>query len=269
MKIFKKGFLPVLPALLLFVHCNAGVSVTGARCSLELPALPPAWAELLGAPHWRIEWISPEGKALTRIWADAGAPEIDLPQTLANPVSAWPFFPDRGIPAGLLRPAGAVFPFDAAGEKSRTAVLRLGWQGGIDAALYRELAAAVRDGSSAQAARIPQNFDWKRFRELFSDPEIPDAVRADPWIVDWKAAAEKIVKSGFNKRSITAGEKADTPVPVSRGPWFGSSPFASPLSFEEGTAPAFPADKNTAVWFSGEGLLKVNTSAWLLTKWGE
>jgi hypothetical protein len=269
MKTFKKSCFAAVLAWAFFSGCKA--ELLDSRYTLELPALPPAWEELFGIPHWRIEWINPAGKAETFVLRGgrgaASALEISVPQTFAAPVTAWPFFPDKGIWAGLLRPAGAIFPFDADGtgsrRKSSQRLIRLSWQGGVDAVLYRELDAA-QAGLSVQPARLPQYLDWPRFRELFSDPAIPEKVRADPWIVDWKTAAFKIVNSGFNKRYIIAEEKQDIPIPVSCGPWIGTSPFAAPLFFAEGTVPAFPAGESVSAWFSGAGILKLNKAAWMM-----
>jgi hypothetical protein len=277
MKNLKKSCFALVAALAFFSGCKADLLDT--RYTLELPALPPAWEELFGIPCWRIEWLNPGGEAETLMWKGTGesarTPEISLPQTRAAAVSALPFFPDRGIQAGLLRPAGAVFPFDVPADvstgKSSLPVLRLSWQGGVDAVLYRELgiAAAHYDGSSSQSVRLPQNLDWPRFRELFSDPDISDKVRTDPWTVDWKTAADKIIRSGFNKRYITGEETTEIQVPAGPGPWIGSSPFVSPLFFDERAAPSFPAGENTSIWFSDAGILKVNKTAWILVPWGE
>jgi hypothetical protein len=230
--------------------------------TLALPDLPPAWLELLGTPQWRIEWISPGGIKEQAI--RAGNAEAALPQTWANPVSAWPFWPARGVAPGIFRPAGAIFPFDAAGD-----TLFLSWQGGVDALLYWELDAAWAAGkaSGASSIRRPQNFDWPRFRELLNDPSILEKTKADPWTVDWKAAAAKIVSSGFYRSYIRSEDRVETPIPVSSGPWIDTSPFAPPLLFGEGEEPVFPIGPSPKSWFSPTGILRGTTETWILIPW--
>jgi hypothetical protein len=226
---------------------------------LELPDLPPAWLELLGNPRWRIEWINPGGARESRI--TAGPAELVLPQTWASPVSAWPFWPGRNISPGIFRPAGAIFPFDASGG-----VLSLSWQGGVDAVFYQELDAAyaAQAGPQTTVPRLPRNFDWPRFRALFDDPVFFNKLHADPWTVDWKAAAAKTVSSGFGKQRIVPDEREETAIPVPPGPWIGTSPFAGPLIFGEGEIPVFPAGSRPGSWFSAAGTLRCTTAAWIL-----
>jgi hypothetical protein len=263
---------PVLLPLLLASGC--GRDLTDSAFVLGLPDLPPAWGELLGAPQWRIEWISPGG-ARERV-VTAGDVEIALPQTWASPVTAWPFWPDKGISPGLFYPAGAIFPFDVSG-----AALRLSWRGGVDAVLYRELAAAggeramagpavlspAENSVRAAAPRQPWNFDWPRFRELLEDPSIPEEVRLDPWRVDWKQAAAGIVSSGFNKRYIRSEAREEIPVPVPPGPWIGASPFVPPLIFGEGEMPVFPVGSKPGSWVSPAGTLRCTAAAWIFMRW--
>lgn len=246
---------PLLAALLM---SGCGGALTESALILELPDLPPAWGELLGTPQWRIEWIGPGGvreRAVT-----AGNVAVTLPQTWASPVTAWPFWPDKGIQPGLFYPAGAIFPFDAAG-----AGLRLSWRGGVDAVLYRELAAV--DAGREAALRRPWNFDWPRFRELLEDPAIPEEVRLDPWRVDWKQAAAAIAASGFNRRYIRAETREAVPIPAPSGPWIGASPFAPPLVFGDGENPAFPVGARPGSWVSSAGMLRCTQAAWILIPW--
>ncbi|MDR1277381.1 MAG: hypothetical protein LBK02_01375 [Treponema sp.] len=247
----------------------AGLLLSGCRLvdsvySLELPDLPASWEDLLGPPQWRVEWISPGGKkeSLTTV----KGLEISMPHTWASPVSAGPFWPDAGIRPGLFYPAGAIFPFDLSGN-----TLALSWRGGVDAVLYWELAAACAaqaadtDEASIRSAllRQPRNFDWPRFRELLDDPSIPEEVRLDPWTVDWKTTAARIVLSGFDKRRIVPEAWEETPIPVPAGSWIGLSPFAPPLVFDGDETPVFPIGSKTGSWFSPAGVLRCNTETWI------
>jgi hypothetical protein len=255
----KSLLLYMLPALL---ASGCGRNPADSGYTLELPDLPPAWRELLGNPCWRIEWISPEGQKESLI--TGAPPEITVPQGWASPISAWPFWPDKGIAPGIFRPAGAIFPFDAAG-----AGLRLSWRGGVEAFLYGELAAASAavSGEEASVPRQPWNFNWPRFRELWDDPELPEEVRSDPWRVDWKQTAARIVSTGFNKRRIVSGPREEIAIPVPPGPWIGASPFSPPLFFGEGERPVFSAGTSPETWFSPAGVLRCTAETWILIPW--
>jgi hypothetical protein len=237
------------------------------RYTLELPDLPPAWEMALGIPQWRVEWLNSAGRLETATVTGNGKMTVSLPQTVASPVLARPFWPDKGLIAGIFRPAGAIFPFDVSGKN-----LVLGWQGGIDANLFWELAGVCgiavsdagpeTDDTERAALRQPQNFDWPRFRLLFADPTLNAEIRGDPWLADWRSIAEKIVLSGFDKRRLVPEPRGKLTVPVGPGPWIGTSPFAPPLLFEG--VPVFPVRAAADTWVSSEGIVRCNTETWIL-----
>jgi len=280
----KKFLLILIFCAEFFLH-SCEESLVDSRYSLELPQLPQGWAALLGIPYWRIEWLNDEGWKETKTVLGNGGAEISLPPTLASAVSALPFWPDKGIGPGIFRPAGAIFPFDASGKN-----IILSWQGGVDANLFWELVRAYqgteevsippeaqtdemavmegramvewRAAGQRGVSRLPWNFNWPRFRQLFIDPTLNAEVRADPWLADWHGIAEKIVKSGFDKRRLVPEARSSLKIPVSCGPWIGTSPFASPLFFE--TTPVFPVRSSPDTWVSAEGILRCNTETWIL-----
>jgi hypothetical protein len=229
------------------------------RYDLELPGLPPAWNGLLGRPCWQIEWVNSEGYREAMSIGKNGHADIAIPLNYASAVSALPFWPDKGIGPGIFRPAGAIFPFDASGK-----TLVLSWKGGVDANLFWELVQAFSDKAPS---RLPQNFDWPRFRLLFDDPTLNKDIRADPWLANWQDIAKKIALSGFDKRRLVPEPHTNLKVPVNGGPWIGSSPFASPMFFE--AEPVFPVKPSSDTWVSVEGVLRCNTDAWILIEWGE
>lgn len=253
-------FAPVLIPVLLVSGC--GRALTDSVYVLKLPEPPPAWTELLGSPRWRVDWINPEGVKESRI--TGGNIEIEIPQTWTSPVSAWPFWPDKGIAPGIFRPAGAMFPFDAGGAE-----LCLSWRGGVDAFVYWEFDAAwaVRTGAGTPVPRWGRNFNWPRFRELLDDPAFSEEVRSDPWIVDWKTVAAKIVSSGFDKRRIVPEKREEIPVPAPAGSWIGVSPFAPPLIFGAGEKPVFSVGAAPESWFSAAGTLRCTAETWMLIPW--
>jgi hypothetical protein len=255
---------------------NCGEALTDSGFAVELPDLPQAWEDVLGSPNWRIEWVNTEGRKEAVTVQGNGRLTIYPPQTWASAVSAFPFWPEKGLGPGIFKPAGAIYPFDASGGS-----LILSWQGGVDACLYWEMARACggtgqeeiqpeeesRGGSERAAVkRLPMNFNWPRFRRLFDDPSLNADVRADPWLADWAGIAAKIVQSGFDKRRLVPEARSALAVPVSPGPWIGASPFAAPLVFE--TIPVFPVRPTTDTWVSKEGILRCNKEAWIYIKLG-
>jgi hypothetical protein len=228
---------------------------------------------------------------------ETGAPgegvEIDIPPTEASPVLVWPFWPKgqspgitEDIPPGIFRPAGAIFPFDIAGGR-----IDLSWQGGVDAFFYYALlhsagaaqaaaqtagpastaeeAAAQEKAAKAARMRIPQNFDWPRFREIFEDPAVSEKIHADPWSADLRDIAAQVVKSGFDKRRFKSVTREELRPAVSSGPWLGTSPFAVPLFFED-DVPVFQVRPGTEsdTWYSAEGVLRCAGKTWVFRPWG-
>ena len=220
---------------------------------LELPKLPESWVSLLGEPNWRVEWVDPGGWKQTKDIISGESLKIGIPVTWTNPVSAWPYWPEYNLIPGIFKPAGALFPFDVNGNS-----LHLTWEAGPDTVFYWELALA-NDGNYS---RIPANFDWPRFRELFNGL-LDEAVSEDPWLVDWRSIAERTVSGNFDRRRLVPEAVQLKPFPVPAGPWYSSSPFTGPLTFEVGNPPVFPVRSGINVWISAEGILRVNGNAWV------
>jgi hypothetical protein len=270
MKYFTAGFVParlvpaaglwIVSGFCLFGLAGCGHDLTDSRYSLELPEIPPVWASLFGEPQWRIEWLNPEGRKERTVIGSGEKPEIRIPRTWTSAVIAWPYWPEQGTAPGFFKPAGALFPFDAAAGNGGS--LALGWRGGVDAFLYWELAAAGETSDIRAAARLPENFNWPRFRELFNDESVDKEVRRDPWLADWRGLARKIVQSGFDKRRLVPEARAETRIPLPPGIWAGSSPFAEPLTFGEGAA-VFPVRETIDTWVSEAGILRCNREAWI------
>ena len=228
---------------------------------LDFPQPPKTWVSLLGEPHWRVEWLDPAGRRQIADFPPRTGAEVELPVTWTNPVTAWPYWPGSGLPPGLFKPAGALFPFDVAGKR-----LPLSWKAGPDTIFYRELA------NAADEARSPVRFDWPRFRELFESDALNESVCTDPWLVDWRSVAEKTVSSGFDRRRLVPQPRESITIPVPSGPWYGSSPFAQPLHFAPGETPVFPVigeDSSVDVWISAQGILRCNRKTWMFEAWGQ
>ena len=224
--------------------------------TLILPETPQAWEQLLGEPHWRIEWLAPNGKRQQKDIPPLKSTEVEIPVTWANAVTAYPWWPNHNLIPGLFKPAGALFPHDVSGSR-----LRLTWEGGIDAVFYFELALA----NSENIAKIPSNFDWLRFRELFKTGVLSEAVCNDPWLVDWRNVAERTISGNFDRRRLVPQSTEPADIPLSARRWYGSSPFAEPLIFADGEPLVFQAHSGINVWISNEGILRFNGKAWFFT----
>jgi len=229
-----------------------------SRFALVFPRAPEPWVSLLGEPHWRVEWLDPGGRRQIADIVPGGSLEIELPTEWANPVTARPYWPGINLFAGLFMPAGALFPFDVDGSR-----LCLSWEAGPDTVFYWELAQAGSPGNG----KNPANFDWPRFRELFKSEDLNADVSRDPWLVDWRFAAEKTIEANFDRRRLVPQSTVSMNIPVSSGPWYGTSPFADPLTFAEREQPSFPVRPGLNVWISREGILRVNGNTQVFTKW--
>jgi len=228
--------------------------------TVELPEVPKSWVSLLGEPHWRLEWLDSEGKKQSTNILPGKTVEIDIPVTWTNPVTAWPYWPQYQLIPGHFKPAGALFPYDV-NKKS----ICLSWKAGTDTVFYWELALANND----KEIKIPANFDWLRFRELFETMALSEDVCKDPWLVDWHSVAEKTISSNFDRRRIVSQSYEAVNIQVCPGPWYGSSPFAEPLSFNEDEMPVFPVRPGINVWISGDGILRCSGKTWVFKRFNE
>jgi len=224
-----------------------------SRYILELPQPPEAWVSILGEPHWRVEWLNPDGLMQSADIPPGSCMDIEIPVTWTNPVTAWPYWPKHYpmIP-GAFKPAGALFPFDASGSR-----LRLSWEAGPDTVFYWELVFA----NNGNLSRSPANFDWPRFRELFKGT-LGEDIREDPWLVDWRSTAERTISSGFKQTYLAAVKEPLVNVTIdefpANGPWYGASPFAKPLLLKDGEVPSFLVRPEINVWVSNGGILRIS-----------
>jgi hypothetical protein len=277
---FRAAAVPALFAL-------AGLAVVCAACAgpvlpdrygIVLPALPEHWSAALGAPEWRLTWIGPEGRTETRVVpAGSAPPDLTVPPGRPGMALAWPAWPERDLPAGRMRPAGAIFPYDAAGDATGSAgKIRLSWEAGPEAWLFLLMAAQTAPAADSAAdtanatAVIPAknrawNFNWPRFRELLASGDIPAAIRADPWRADWRSIAKKTLESGFDRRRIKVPDGL-TPLSVvipGPGPWFGTSPFAPAQAWTAGETVALEAGETAETLISPSGQIRYRAGVWM------
>ncbi|MDR2746236.1 MAG: hypothetical protein LBB77_02215 [Treponema sp.] len=245
-----------------------------APVRLEFPPLPAAWTELLGSPRWLVRHGDQE------FYLEEGG-ELSLPPSLAGPVFAWPYWPARRLEPGDFRPAGLILPCDARPlEGALDRRLVLSWQGGVDAWFYQALEKAALEKAALEKAALEKtaggtevlnrgrNFNWPKFRALFSDPSVSPEILEDPWRADWEAIAEKTVHSGFRKQLLTAVETSALSVPAPPGLWISPSPFSPSLEFESGPC-VFPVGPGPGVqvWYSARGILHCSGENWMLLPW--
>ena len=232
--------------------------------SPELPSLPPAWKNILGKPFWRLEWIE---DGVWKCWeGKEGFPDLCLIQEWTSPVLAWPFWPEKELLPGHMRPAGALFPWDVSGG-----TLILSWNAGIEALLWRELAQNSALNNEAEKSsgtpRHPWYFDWPRFRELMKSEETLPEICRDPWLADWQSIAGKTVESGFDRRRIKPEPRIEITITCPGDFWINSSPFAEPVSIPPGDPLVLPAGKKSETWVSNSGFLRCNMDAWIFVPW--
>ena len=227
-----------------------------------LPELPPHWEEIPAKPHWRLQWIGD-----TWHWQEKDispgqeVPNLHLGQEWQTPVIAWPFWPELNLLPGIMKPCGALFPWDIRGEK-----IILDWEGGVIAIFWKEMAAAERL-TKTSAGRPPWFFDWLRFRELLSSDNIPAAVREDLWLPDWKSIAEKTINSGFDRRRIVSRSFSELSIPGLGGQWIGSSPFAAAFDAGDSGPLVLKVTGVPDTWVSTEGILKCASNGWVFKGW--
>ncbi|MDR0410312.1 MAG: hypothetical protein LBH18_07975 [Spirochaetaceae bacterium] len=250
MKTFFKTALMALSCLC--ASCGEDSVIRQTYC-LKLPSLPETWLEVMGEASWHIEWIGEDGGIHSaEIYPSGGNVSAEIMQNWASPVSAWPYWPEKGVRHGVMKPAGAIFPFDTDGAN-----IRLSWNAGVDAVFFGELAALGNE------KRLPHNFNWRRFRELFSNAELPEDVLADPWLADWKSIAAKTAASGFDRRRINAQKLSSRSLTIpADGPWIGVSPFADSKDWQKGETVTIKLGSGVESYFSPEGVLRCSSNAW-------
>jgi hypothetical protein len=254
MKLLFFSLFVVFVAVLQLSSCKDRYS---AAYLAEMPQPPKSWVSLLGQPHWRVEFLAKDGTKQSKDILPGQSAEIELPITWTNPVTAWPYWPDHGLIPSYFKPAGGLFPFDVSGKK-----LILSWEAGIDTAFYWELALS----NSENVKKIPTNFDWSRFRELIKTDILENPGIEDPWLIDWSNVAEKTISSNFDRRRLVPQTSVLEKIPVTSGTWYGTSPFAQPLSFSNGETPFFPVRPGINLWISAEGILRINGKTWVFTE---
>lgn len=242
-----------IAALTLSASCEADAVIRDSY-ELVLPEPPEAWMEVLGEPCWRIEWFDSNGVMQSAEILPGGTGGADgIMQEWTTPVTAWPYWPEKNIKYGIMKPAGALFPLDVYGGS-----INLSWRGGIDAVFYRELAALNSE------KRLPYNFNWVRFRELFQSGGLSEEIVKDPWLADWKSIAAKTAASGFDRRRISARKYSTLSLAMpAPGPWIGESPFMPGGNWQQQENVALKVTDETSNYFCPDGILRCASGVWI------
>ena len=234
----------VLTAAALAAACEGGLN--GNEYALRAPELPAGWSEVLGEPSWVVDWVDHNGAVREAVCKNLDRLAITPFTGEYTPISARPFWPDKGIRAGVFYGAGAIFPLDFDGS-----AIKLSWQGGIDAHFYKLLAA---EGNNK---RLPANFDWKRFRELFTSGKIEKEALANPWLADWQYAAKMTAESSFSTSRIKAQKRHYLTAAIPEaGRWIGTSPFTQPFDWEAGASVQIAMADDVEFFFCPQGTLR-------------
>jgi hypothetical protein len=235
----------------LYSSCPQPVNYSAYR--LEMPELPAAWTALLGPPAWRIEWVDGDGQRARSETDNNFYPAASMPEGWTTPVIAYPYWKGRPVYSGMMKPCGAIYPLDA-----EDGVIRLSWQGGVDAFFYHELSGGQNE------KRQPSKFDWVRFRSLFIEKSINADVCANPWLADWSAIAVKTMETGFNARRIVPRETENLVIDIPEsGPWTGTSPFAPVQSWQKGEKAVLQVTENVDSYFCPAGALHCKKGIWI------
>ncbi|MDR2658880.1 MAG: hypothetical protein LBC27_02665 [Spirochaetaceae bacterium] len=245
----------IAAALCLCASCEKDAALQ-TEYHVKLPNLPETWRGVLGEASWHIEWVG-EGGVINSAETAAGneTPVITIIQGWTTPVTAWPYWPEKNIRRGIIKPAGALFPLDTSGG-----TLKLSWNGGVDAVFFWELAAYDNE------KRLPYNFNWPRFRELFTNANLPEDVLRDPWLANWKEIAAKTASSGFDRRRISGEKRSNYNINIpANGPWIGVSPFAAAADWRKGETAVVKLNGQTETYFCPAGILRCSsaTSIWI------
>jgi hypothetical protein len=240
----------------------AGLSMCGGVIDrpyrLVMPDMPSAWQTMLGDARWLIEWIDDAGMIRTAEVPPSGDFAVTVVNDSSSPVLAYPYWPERRLNPGDMKPAGALFPWDVRGGH-----IALSWRGGVDALFWRELSRA------GNAKREAASFNWKRWREAWNDGSFPAAAVLDPWLCDWESIARKTAASGFDKRRVIVVNYPRLALSgeMGQGIWYGPSPFDKGTIAGQGEPLSLPLGPNVSIAFGTAGLIRYSSEGSLWFPW--
>jgi hypothetical protein len=196
------------------VSCSLDASTD--RIVLRFPEIPPAWRNA-GNLRYKLTFRDAEGSKIDLDAVPGDGIQITLERGSAQAFLAYPYITDYLWP-GILKPAGAVYPGELAGDE-----LRLTWEGGLGAG-----AARILEGSGYPIGTA----DWRRIAAEAKDRA------GDPWAIGSRPIASAILSGSFGVAAFKPEVPLPVRVPLSARPtdgagggtretsWAADSPFA-------------------------------------------
>lgn len=215
-----------------------------AHVDVLIPTPPAHWTRAFPDLQFRLVFPDSAGRGQAVRVTDPGKPvAIDCPKTGNIPILAYPVSArdqqGNTDQAGLLRPAGGMYP-GSLDESSQRPTLVLDWRDGAAATVLFRLLSLGRDTSLINAARLAR---------YFRDAE-------DPWNLDLNLIEEKLAAGKFTAYDIDKLSCRDVEVNAGRGEWFMESPFSTVTSLiGEGTLSLAGVSLGMHGLFSADGRL--------------
>ena len=191
--------------------CSMGPS---ALVRLELPDPPAPWKQAFPALTFLVVYQDSSGRRATG--SARRELMVECSKSGNSPLLAYPTgVPGEeaeGVPPGLLRPAGALYPLDLDPQATEP-TLRLSWQEGPLAALVSRLRDGGMEVSLLNTARLKERFGTFQ----------------DPWELDLGSMATELARGTFSAYDVDRLPLRDVAVVSGPGTWFLESPLAAPV----------------------------------------
>ena len=192
-----------------------------AELRIRIPAPPEHWERAFADLRFSVVFQDSAGSWQTVTVTDADQAAVIRCWKAGNsPVLAYPI---AGPSAGLLRPAGGLYPHDCV-DNNGAQELVLSWEGGCAASIFKLLAERGFDTSLVNAERLGSFL----------------ARRQDPWDLDLKGIAQKLSMGQFSAYDIDLLPARDVALRPGAGEWFLESPFAAAHSAAEAETMTLP-----------------------------
>ncbi len=212
-----------LVALSVFLLLGACGRFAGqADLHVVIPDPPGTWVRAFPDLSFRLAFPDGSGRWQSRSVEDRGLTAgISCSKAGNTPVLAYPV---SGRSAGLLRPAGGLYPADLRDQGRDGERLELSWQRGCLALVFAGLAERGIDTSLVNSARLASFM----------------ARHPDPWVLDLDRIVEKLILDDFSAYDIDILPSRDVTLLPGAGEWFLESPFAPVLGVSDGETLVLP-----------------------------
>jgi hypothetical protein len=186
-----------------------------AELSVVIPEPPEAWARAFPDLTFVLTFPDCSGKGQSLTVGDPSQPVgIACPKLGNTPILA---YPDADLAAGLLRPAGGLYPVDLQ-DLGGVPRLELSWRGGCLALIFARLSQRGLDTSRINSRRLAQYIDR----------------HPDPWVLDLDGVVEKLILDDFSAYDIEPLSARDVSMCPGAGEWFLESPLIPPSKLADG-----------------------------------